>query len=120
MTYIRSANNNLHLLWNEYGKMTMPGGQSHPVPRFTRMIYGNDSGETHPMHIHDVHFQILDVDGRAPSAGDNGWKDTVLVPAWGSARVISKFTDNTGVYVFHCHKLEHEDHAMMAQFEVWA
>lgn len=82
--------------------------------------FRNDSGETHPMHLHDIHFQILDVGGRAPSAGDNGWKDTVLVPSWSSVRVIAKFTDNTGVYVFHCHKLEHEDHAMMAQFEVWA
>ncbi len=80
--------------------------------------FRNDSGEAHPMHIHDIEFQILDVNGRVPAAGDKGWKDTVLVPAFGSARVISKFTDNTGVYVFHCHKLEHEDHAMMAQFEV--
>ena len=29
-----------------------------------------------------------------------------------------KFTDNLGKYVFHCHILEHEDEAMMAQFEV--
>ncbi|MGZ5369019.1 MAG: multicopper oxidase domain-containing protein [Aeromicrobium sp.] len=29
-----------------------------------------------------------------------------------------KFTDNLGKYVFHCHILEHEDDAMMAQFEV--
>jgi FtsP/CotA-like multicopper oxidase with cupredoxin domain len=29
-----------------------------------------------------------------------------------------KFTDNVGRFVFHCHILEHEDAAMMAQMEV--
>jgi spore coat protein A len=81
--------------------------------------FSNQSSETHPMHLHDVHFQILNIDYKAPSAGDAGWKDTVLVPSRGTVRVITQFTDNTGVYVFHCHKLEHEDHAMMAQFQVF-
>jgi spore coat protein A len=80
--------------------------------------FSNRSGESHPMHMHDVMFQILDLDGRAPSAGDAGWKDTVLVPSWSDARVITRFADHYGAYVFHCHKLEHEDHAIMGQFEV--
>jgi FtsP/CotA-like multicopper oxidase with cupredoxin domain len=80
--------------------------------------FDNRSGQSHPLHIHDVQFQIVDINGSAPSAGDSGWKDTVLVPERGSARVIMKFADLTGVYVFHCHKLEHEDHAMMSQFKV--
>jgi FtsP/CotA-like multicopper oxidase with cupredoxin domain len=37
---------------------------------------------------------------------------------WGSAKVIAKFQDYTGTYVFHCHRLGHEDHMMMSQFTV--
>ena len=36
----------------------------------------------------------------------------------GRLRVIGTFTDNVGGYVTHCHKLEHEDHAMMFNFVV--
>ena len=80
----------------------------------------NNSYDTHPMHIHDIEWQILDINGRRPLAGDDGWKDVFQVPALGRVRVIGKFVNLTGVYVVHCHKLEHEDHAMMAQFEVMA
>ena len=70
------------------------------------------------MHIHDIHWQILDVNGVPPSAGDAGPKDTFLVPRRvagvpGTLRVLGTFTDNVGDYVSHCHNLEHEDHAMM-------
>src|SRR5262249_31487709 len=78
----------------------------------------NATYDMHPIHIHDIEWQILDINGRAPPPGEDGWKDTFQVPALGSLRVIGRFTDLTGTYVFHCHKLEHEDHAMMAQFEV--
>lgn len=78
----------------------------------------NRSMMDHPMHIHDVMFQILDINGVAPPATHAGWKDTVNVPAGGSARVIMKFTDYTGKYVLHCHNLEHEDNDMMARFDV--
>ena len=80
--------------------------------------FENRSSESHPMHIHDIQWQILDINGNKPQAGDDGWKDTFLVPAWGKLRVIGTFTDNVGGYVSHCHKLEHEDHAMMFSFQV--
>jgi spore coat protein A len=75
-------------------------------------------GMNHPIHIHDVMFQILTINGAAPPATHRGWKDTVNVPAGGNARVIMKFTDYTGKYVLHCHNLEHEDNSMMARFDV--
>jgi spore coat protein A len=78
----------------------------------------NRSMMDHPVHIHDIQWQILDINGRQPSAADRGWKDTFMVPAMGTVRVIGRFTNFTGVYMLHCHILEHEDHAMMAQFEV--
>ncbi len=92
----------------------------------------NDSGVSHPMHMHLVGFQILDRDGfttgaggeiipngnpQAPPAEENGWKDTALVGPNQILRVIAKFEDYKGRYAYHCHILEHEDHEMMRQFE---
>ncbi len=72
----------------------------------------------HPIHIRDVMFQILDRDGRPPAPEEAGWKDTVHVGAGETVRVITRFADYAGTYVFHCHILEHEDRAMMTQFRV--
>jgi spore coat protein A, manganese oxidase len=81
--------------------------------------FQNNSGQAHPMHIHDIQCQILDINGIPPAPGDDGLKDTFLVPArGGTVRVIGTFTDNLGLYVSHCHILEHEDHAMMINFAV--
>ena len=73
---------------------------------------------THPMHMHQASFQVIDRDGVARQAWEAGWKDTVAVGPGEKVRVIAKFDDFTGPFVFHCHKLEHEDHEMMGQFEV--
>lgn len=82
--------------------------------------FQNMSNMDHPMHIHDVMFQILSVNGMMMGTGSaqDGWKDTVNVPPMGKARVIMRFEDYTGRYAFHCHNLEHEDYDMMGQFEV--
>jgi spore coat protein A, manganese oxidase len=74
----------------------------------------------HPMHLHHSPFQILDRNGVRPSAtsGEIGWKDTVTVAPGETVRVIVRFTDHVGTFLFHCHHLEHEDHEMMGQFTV--
>jgi spore coat protein A len=80
--------------------------------------FSNNSPFSHPMHIHLVQFQILDINNVPPAPGDDHWKDTVNVPPGGVVRVKARFSDFSGAFVFHCHVLEHEDHAMMAQFQV--
>lgn len=81
--------------------------------------FTNQSNMDHPMHLHDVMFQILTINGAAPPATHAGWKDTVVVPRMmGTVEIIMKFTDYTGKFPFHCHVLEHEDMMMMSQFEV--
>ena len=95
----------------------------------------NDSGVSHPMHMHLVAFQVLDRDGftkgpngeiipngnpQAPPAEENGWKDTALVGPNQILRVIARFEDYKGKYAYHCHILEHEEHEMMRQFETVA
>ena len=80
--------------------------------------FTNRSGHAHPMHLHLDMFQILDRNGAPPSPGEVGWKDTVAVGPNETVRVIVRFTDYPGRYLFHCHNLEHEDHAMMGQMDV--
>jgi spore coat protein A len=93
----------------------------------------NDSGVSHPMHMHLVFFQVLDRDGftrgpggeiipdgspQQPALEESGWKDTAMVGPNEILRVITRFDDYTGLYAYHCHILEHEDHEMMRQFRV--
>jgi FtsP/CotA-like multicopper oxidase with cupredoxin domain len=70
----------------------------------------------HPIHLHLDQFQVLARNGKQPGPYDQGWKDTLdLYPAQ-SAEILVRFTDYAGRFVFHCHNLEHEDMAMMADF----
>ena len=123
------------------------GEHNHPVWTINGMmwdditefpVYGstevwtwhNQSGISHPMHMHLVAFQILDrqvineVTGipegplLPPDASEKGWKDTAHAPPGFRTRVITRFDGFTGTYPYHCHILEHEDHEMMRQFEV--
>jgi len=87
----------------------------------------NNSPIPHPMHIHNVHFQILQ--RIAPSFTgdyttinqglvDSGWKDTVSVWPGERVRIAMKFGPHTGMYMYHCHILEHEDMTMMRNLMV--
>ena len=82
---------------------------------------GNPGGQAHPFHIHLVQFQILDRNGRPPTGAELGWKDTVLVPAGDTVRIImpfDRYADPHLPYMYHCHIMEHEDAGMMGQFLV--
>lgn len=72
----------------------------------------------HPVHLHLAHFQVEARNGRKPSPGDRGWKDTVDVRPYETVDVLARFDGYKGRYMFHCHNLEHEDMAMMANFRV--
>jgi spore coat protein A len=90
----------------------------------------NRSGIAHPMHVHLDFFQVLYsqsffVDGEnittngpriPPPPNEAGWKDTVMVPPFKLVKVVMRFEDYAGLYAYHCHILEHEDHDMMRQF----
>jgi hypothetical protein len=53
-----------------------------------------------------------------PPANERGWKDTVQAPPGQITRVIARFEGYPGLFAYHCHILEHEDHEMMRQFRV--
>ncbi|HEX9767021.1 MAG TPA: cell wall-binding repeat-containing protein [Nitriliruptorales bacterium] len=80
--------------------------------------FHNASQVEHPMHPHLVMFQVVARNDDPPRPGDEGWKDTVLVPPGESVDVAMRFEDHIGRFVYHCHNLEHEDRDMMAQFRV--
>lgn len=71
----------------------------------------------HPLHIHGVIFQVLDRNGKIDFPTDRGWKDTVIVMPYETVRIIIRFT-MPGLFLYHCHILEHEDHVMMANLLV--
>lgn len=50
----------------------------------------------------------------------NGWKDTVLVMPGERVKLLLKFEDYPGMYLYHCHNLEHEDQGMMRNLLVQA
>jgi len=111
------------------GKWTMNGLRYDPAridfrPKLGSVevweLQNREPTQMHPFHQHLVPFQVLDVNGAPPPPELAGFKDTVAVPPAGTVRIIMEFTGYTGVYVFHCHKLEHEDHDMMLQQEVMA
>jgi FtsP/CotA-like multicopper oxidase with cupredoxin domain len=79
-------------------------------------VFINKTYEPHPLHIHVNPFQIVEVNGK-PSK-DNGYRDTAIVPPFGSLTIRHQFLDFTGKFVMHCHILFHEDHGMMQSLEV--
>lgn len=96
----------------------------------------NTTADAHPIHLHAVHFQVLDrcpFDTRLqqstskvlptrkptePPPYERGWKDTVLCPPGQITRIITPFAAEPGRYVWHCHMLEHEDNEMMRPYVV--
>lgn len=68
--------------------------------------------------------QMLPVDRLPRLAGshaervDDGWKDTVLVVPGEKVRILRRFEDYSGLFLRHCHNLEHEDMGMMRNFRV--
>jgi len=74
----------------------------------------------HPVHVHGASFQVV---SRTGGRGrlfpwEQGWKDTVLLEDGETVEILIRFDAFRSLYVIHCHKLEHEDAGMMANFEV--
>ena len=104
----------------------------------------NFTVDAHPIHIHEVMFQVVNREPMAnppplipdgddppivqvratvaqapspPEAWERGWKDTVIAYPGQITRVRMRF-DLPGFYVWHCHIVEHEDNEMMRPLHV--
>jgi suppressor of ftsI len=87
----------------------------------------NVTYEIHDFHIHQIHFLIESIDGK--KLAHPHWGDSVIVPhrsiggknsVPGSVVLLMDFRDPIikGLFVFHCHILDHEDQGMMAKIQV--
>jgi FtsP/CotA-like multicopper oxidase with cupredoxin domain len=81
-------------------------------------LENSSGGWTHPVHIHLIGFKILSRNGASPRPWETGPKDVVMVGPNETIRLAIRWKGFRGIYVFHCHNMEHEDHDMMSQFEV--
>lgn len=96
----------------------------HIIPLNNKEIWSftNQTPIAHPFHIHDVQFNILEINGTSPPLHMQGWKDVLLIPGHqGNAKFITKFDDFADAnvpFMYHCHMLVHEDEGMMGQFTV--
>lgn len=75
----------------------------------------------HPVHVHGASFQVQSRSGGRGGVlfpWERGWKDTVLLQDGETVEVLVRFDAYLGLYLMHCHKLEHEDMGMMSNFEV--
>lgn len=77
-----------------------------------------NGGMIHPFHIHGCQFQLLDRNGHEVNLNECGWKDTIGVNPNETVRIKVVFT-KLGIFMYHCHILEHEDTGMMAQIEIF-
>lgn len=74
-------------------------------------------GMIHPVHIHGTQFKIISRNGEAPPKNEQGWKDSFSLKPDERVKIAMQFKYK-GVYMIHCHILEHEDNGMMAQIKV--
>jgi len=88
----------------------------------------NFTEDAHPIHIHEVQFEVVNREVfdpevgtpgtlRLPEAGETGVKDTVIAYPGEVTRVKALF-DLPGLFVWHCHIVEHEDNEMMRPYAV--
>jgi spore coat protein A, manganese oxidase len=135
--YVNKAGNSSMLLLNA-SHWDMPITEKPVLGSTEIWTLINPTGDTHPIHLHLVRFQILDRQPyepwlfqtkrqfhfmgppEPPKPNEAGWKDTVQAHSRMVTRIIVPFTGFTGRYVWHCHILEHEDNEMMRPYEVIA
>jgi len=88
----------------------------------------NFTVDAHPIHLHLVRFEVVDREIFDPLFGipgtitlpqpwETGYKDTVIAYPGQITRIKALF-DTAGLYVWHCHIVEHEDNEMMRPYVV--
>jgi FtsP/CotA-like multicopper oxidase with cupredoxin domain len=66
----------------------------------------------HPFHLHGFFFQVVSPPGPLE------WKDTVNVPVDGTVSFVVRYDDRPGMWMFHCHILDHAEAGMMGSLMV--
>jgi FtsP/CotA-like multicopper oxidase with cupredoxin domain len=87
-------------------------------------VIQNTAQEDHIFHIHQLHFQVLAMNGQP--INDPAIRDTVDLPYWSGSgpypsvtlRMDFRDPNIVGTFVYHCHILQHEDSGMMGAIQV--
>jgi FtsP/CotA-like multicopper oxidase with cupredoxin domain len=96
----------------------------------------NTTGDAHPMHIHELDFEVVNREGLVldeagevvqpvqldglvspPESWETGVKDTITALPGQVTRVRAQF-NQPGQFVWHCHIVEHEDNEMMRPYRI--
>jgi spore coat protein A, manganese oxidase len=82
----------------------------------------NFTEDAHPIHVHELQFQVVDRQpfggsSRPPEAWETGFKDTVIAYPGEVTRIRARF-GTPGLFVWHCHIVEHEDNEMMRPYAI--
>jgi len=102
---------------------TVRAGSTH-VWEFVNTTNPMGMEMAHPIHLHGRQFRVLSRSGGPvtsdlrPFIVDGGWTDTVLVLPGETVRIQVTFSDHKGLFLYHCHILEHEDMGMMRNFRI--
>lgn len=79
-------------------------------------VLKNDTVYDHPFHLHGFFFVVVDEKGepRRPLA----WRDTINVPQKATERILVRFDERPGEWMFHCHILDHAEGGLMGTVQV--
>jgi FtsP/CotA-like multicopper oxidase with cupredoxin domain len=121
----------MHQMWSD------PVTENPSVGDTEVWEFYNFTADAHPMHVHEVVFEVVNREGlvldaltgepvlpvqlggnvRLPEAWETGFKDTVIAYPGEVTRIRAKF-DVPGQFVWHCHIVEHEDNEMMRPYRI--
>ena len=76
----------------------------------------NASLMDHPFHLHGDFFQVIEENGKAPEY--RAWKDTYNLTPRTKIKIAWMPDNRKGMWMYHCHILEHHEAGMMANFEI--
>ena len=121
-----------HMVWTLNGRVfeidAIAKDEYLPFEQLEVWDFVNLTMIAHPMHIHNVQFNVIERQSNMSGSSayetvrmgfvDDGWKDTVLVMPGERVRLLVKFLTYDGMYMYHCHILEHESMGMMRNLMV--
>lgn len=80
--------------------------------------FRNKTAVAHIIHLHHTDWYMLERNGKPPKPWEDCLKESFILGPNETILLAGHFSDFKGKYVIHCHMLDHEDHGLMAQFEV--
>lgn len=107
---------------NTFAHDEIVGAGTSEIWEFTNTVQGRGMMGMqipHPMHLHGAHFRVLNRSGlHSETFMDEGWKDTVLLMPEERIRLLVRFGKHPGLFLYHCHNLEHGDAGMMRNYYI--